>query len=353
MTLSSPNARRRGIAFIVAGFALVVLGAVLLTGRIGSAPAAASGEIFLAPTDSPGADTFTPSMAEPAPPSTVAEAVTAPAPSASGLVRASAASPGLYGGVRDRPSCATERLVGALTADDARARPWAGVFGIDRSDIGAYVGTLTPVLTRVDSRVTDYGLAGGRAVARPSILQAGTAVLVDRSGTPRVRCASGNPLGEPQPVASTPRYQGPAWPAFRPTTVVVVGAAPQPIPAIILVDIRTGVPFARIPGSVVIIDIDRLAAGVVVAVAEPGGRVTISGSRWPPGTSLRLTFDDPAVLLATTAADGAGNFSVVTTVPLGARPGAHRVTISGGGFTLLTPVYVVPPTPRVLARSGP
>ena len=346
-----PVGRGRRASLVCLALALLVSGLGLaVSGFRGRSPAtAAAGEIFLTPADSPGPNTFTPSVAAPPPPVTVAEAVTAPQPSSGGLIRAAGGAPGLYGGVRDAPSCATERLVAALSSDVSRARPWAGVFGLGPGDIAAFVGSLTPVVTRVDTRVTDFGLRAGRAVASPAILQAGTAVLVDGGGVPRVRCASGNPLGAPQPVATTPRYRGTPWPRFAPTTVIVVDRAPV-LPAIILVDLRTGVPFTRLPGSIVIIDLDQLRPGQVIAVAVPGGPVTITGSRWPPGTALTLTFDNPAVTIARATADGAGNFAVTATVPLGALPGPHQVTITGGGFTVVTTVYVVAgpgPAPRV------
>ena len=343
--------RRRGLVRLALGVALLLLGLalVMITRPSGGA---AAGEIFLEASDLPGSATFTPSIAEPPPPAPAPSATAVPEPSPGGLVRSDAASPGLYGGVRNAPSCRTRELVGALTADPVRARAWAGVVGIAPSDIGAYVDTLTPALLRVDTRVTDWSFARTRAVSRQAILQAGTAVLLDRSVAPRVRCASGNPLGEPQAVSVAPRYSGPRWPAFRPNTVVVVTPAPQPPPVIVLIDINTGLPFSRIPGSIVIIDIDRLGPGIVVAVAEPGGPVTITGARWPPGALLTLVFDNPVVTLGTVTADGAGAFSVVVRVPEGAAPGVHQVRISGGGFALDTPVYVVPRVPTAVARTA-
>jgi len=69
--------------------------------------------------------------------------------------------------------------------------------------------------------VTNHGFANGRATTLQSVLQAGTAVLVDPSGNPVVRCRCGNPLQPPAPVRS-PVLQGTPWPGFNPTTVVSV-----------------------------------------------------------------------------------------------------------------------------------
>jgi hypothetical protein len=328
---------------------LVVLAVtVFLAGRGGKS--AAAGEIFLEGSDQPGTQTFTPSIAA-APPSTKAPtATTTPTPSQGGLQKTNGNSPGLYGGQRDVPSCNAAALVSYLQANPGRAAPWAAALTIAPTDIKAYVDTLTPALLRVDTRVTDFGFADGKAVPRQTILQAGTAVLLDRTAFPRVRCESGNPLGEPRAVVSAPQYTGPRWPGFSPNTVVIVTPAPTTT-VIILIDIVTGNPFARIPGSIVIIDIDRPADGIVLIIVEPGGPARITGVNWPPGTAVTIAFDNPAVALATATADGGGNIAADVTFPLDAAPGVPTITISGGGFSVPQTVYVIPRAPR--ARVTP
>jgi hypothetical protein len=318
---------------------LMIVGVLtFLNGRGGKA--SASGEIFLASADSAGGDTFTPSVAAPPLPQQATTATTSPAPSSGGLVRANGGSPGLYGGARDVASCDAQKLTSYLEANPDHARPWAEASGIKVADIKAYVDTLTPVLTRIDTRVTDFGFAAGKAVPRQMIVQAGTAVFVDRTAFPRVRCASGNPLGEPQPVSRAPRYRGAPWTGFKPSTVVVITPAPTVI--LVLVDVRSGLIFVRIPGSVVIIDIDRPAEGETLAIVEPGGNATITGTNWPPGTPVTMTFDNPPVNLGAATADGGGNFTATVTVPLEATLGVHKVAIDGGGFAAAQRVFVVP-----------
>jgi hypothetical protein len=81
--------------------------------------------------------------------------------------------------------------------------------------------------------VTNHGFADGTATPRQSVLQAGTSVMVDRYGVPRVRCSCGNPLTEPAPVASlatatsdgTFVVVGQPWQQWNPSAVVVVGAS--------------------------------------------------------------------------------------------------------------------------------
>ncbi|HZN15854.1 MAG TPA: DUF6777 domain-containing protein [Acidimicrobiales bacterium] len=332
---------RLGLAVIL----MVVAVGIFLANR---SDAATNNDITLQGADVPGGNTFTPSIADPAP--APASALTAPQPSTAGIVTAKADAQGLYGGTRNGTNCNTTALVQYLETNANRARPWAGALGIASDDIRAYVGALTPVVARVDTRVTDYGFADGRAVPRQVVLQAGTDVLVDRAGLPRVRCASGNPLGPPQPISGTPDYRGPRWAGFSPATIVVVVPASTPV-ILILVDIRDLAIFVRLPGSIVIIDLDRgeLTGGLVVL--EAGQRARLTGRNWPAGTAVTLTFDNPAVTLATVNADGAGSIAADVTIPPAAAPGQHTVTFTGGGFTVTQTVYVIPraPTARVSA----
>jgi hypothetical protein len=170
--------------------------------------------------------------------------------------------------------------------------------------------------------------------------------MVDRTAFPRVRCASGNPLSEPRSVPASPSYTGPRWPGFQPTTIVVINPAP-PVTIILLFDPTTGLIFGRIPGSIVIIDIDRPPNDTILLVVEPGQPSTVSGANWPPGTVVEIRFDNPVVLLATVTAGGDGSFSVPVTVPATAAPGVHQVTMTGGGFTVNDTIYVIPPRVRV------
>lgn len=62
------------------------------------------------------------------------------------------------------------------------------------TDIDAYVAELTPAHLAADQRVTNHGYRNGSPTPRQSLLKAGTAVLVDAEGVPRVRCYCGNPL---------------------------------------------------------------------------------------------------------------------------------------------------------------
>jgi hypothetical protein len=344
LALDFPPERRTWrsyIRYIRLGLALlmvIIAGVVFITSRSSKAGA---GEIIRHPVDVPGTNTFTPSVAAPAPANAAAVNANPPA-SNSGLIQAKGDAPGLYAGARDVPSCNASALVGYLTSNPDKAAAWAGASGIDAANIKGFVDTLTPVLLRVDTRVTEYQFGGGKAIPKQAVLQSGTAVFLDRSAFPRIRCASGNPLSQPRAITSSPSYTGPTWPGFSPTTLVVITPTPTPV-ALVLIDIRTGAVFVRIPGSIIIIDIDRPALGIVIIIVEPGGPFTVTGTGFPPGAALTVTFDNPAVTLATPAADGAGNFTVRVNAPVGAAPGIHQVTTTGGGVSLPQPVYVIPP----------
>jgi hypothetical protein len=128
--------------------------------------------------------------------------------------RVSGAAPGLYGGTQLLSVCDRRLLVDFLLANSDKARAWAGVQGIPVGDIEAYVGGLTDVILQADTRVTNHGFSGGAATTIDTVLQAGTAVLVDSYGVPRVRCYCGNPLTPPRGLRGTPTYIGNPWPGF-------------------------------------------------------------------------------------------------------------------------------------------
>lgn len=183
---------------------------------------APSREVLLQPAAARGPDAFTPSTAQegaPAASGTAPEGVTgAPVPAAREL---SGATPGLYTGTRSVPSCNVAQQAALLTADPTRARSFAEAAGIPEAHVTAWLGGLTPVLLRADTRVTDHGYRDGRATAFQTVLQAGTAVLVDQYGTPRVRCACGSPLRAP---AAGPGavHAGKPWPGYAPDRVVAI-----------------------------------------------------------------------------------------------------------------------------------
>lgn len=218
-----------------------------------------AGEILLEPVSFQTPDPFTESVDErnPTPFSTAAPTTsTQPAPEADDSASTTAvpvrsvegSTPGLYGGTRDNATCDAQQLITFLQANGDKAAAWAGVLGVTVAAIPDYVRSLTPVVLQSDTRVTNHGYRDGRATTLNSVLQAGTAVLVDDRGVPRVKCACGNPLTEPAPVSGPATYTGQSWPSFDPADVVAVAPAPAPMTVIILVA-ENGEPFDRTVGT--------------------------------------------------------------------------------------------------------
>ncbi|MEV3967489.1 DUF6777 domain-containing protein [Streptomyces sp. NPDC050698] len=203
--------------------------------------AGAREELLLQPAAAPGPDPFTDSTAL-----TAATPSTAPR-TPSGTDRAlaarsgprslSGATPGLYGGTERTGSCDIGRQIGHLTRDRVGRRAFARVVGVSPVAVPDYIRALTPVVLRADTRVTGHGLRAGRVTRHQSVLQAGTAVLVDDRGVPRVRCACGNPLRPPTAPRGTPATRGTPWPGYRPGAVIVVTPAPRAVTGFTIVDI--------------------------------------------------------------------------------------------------------------------
>ncbi|WP_151475592.1 DUF6777 domain-containing protein [Streptomyces albicerus] len=203
------------------------------------------GEVFLQPVAAQGPDPFTGSTATttatPPPvtrtPQSPPTTGSAPA-TAEGARSVSGATPGLYGGTQRVGSCDVQRQIRFLTADQAKARAFAQAAGVSQPGIPDYLRGLTSVVLRADTRVTNHGFRDGRPTSYQSVLQAGTAVLVDNRGVPRVRCACGNPLKPPVAFEGTPGHNGSPWPGYRPAKVIVVTPAPQMIVNITIINIQ-------------------------------------------------------------------------------------------------------------------
>jgi hypothetical protein len=259
----------------------------------GSHAPAAGGEVFLEPAAEAGANPFTASVATVAIPApAVTTTSSTPASTVPGVITATQGSlPGLYGGTRDISSCDPEKLIAFLQANPDKAKAWAGVVAIDVASIPSYIRGLTPVVLTRDTRVTNHGYANGRATPRQSVLQAGTAVLVDQYGVPRAKCGCGNPLAPPVPTATTPKYVGVAWPGFSTTNVTVI-VRNVTVNTFVLVDLATGTQFGRPAGT---------TGGHDTATTTP--------TSLPPATTSPTTAPGatPAILLDISSIAGVSN----------------------------------------------
>ncbi|ARZ72047.1 hypothetical protein SMD11_6471 [Streptomyces albireticuli] len=225
----------------------------LLTGAVVVAAALAvfllrsdggSDEVFLQPAAADGNDPFTASTAKGA----GAEATDAPK-STGGTRAVEGSTPGLYGGTQSLASCDVERQIRYLTDDQAKARAFAGAAEITPDRIPSYLRGLTSAHLRTDTRVTNHGYKNGSATTYQAVLQAGTAVLVDDRGLPRVRCACGNPLGPPADAEGTPKAKGRSWSAYRAADVGTVSPAGKALDVLVLYDAHSEQWFERPVGT--------------------------------------------------------------------------------------------------------
>lgn len=254
---------------IIAAVALLLIGGVgvgvwLLTD---SEPELARGELFLEPVADPGPDAFMSSVAAQPLASVTPLPVEHPPPPATGDTAAAeqdtdgddagvtqvtgveATRPGLYGGTRDNSSCDVERMINFLETNTAQAQAFADVQGIDPQTLPTYLRGLTPVVLRADTLVINHGFSDGRATPRQSVLQTGTAVLVDGFGIPRVRCGCGNPLLPPQAPTANPTLTGSTWTGFDVNQIItVVNTTNINIDKFVIIDLNTNEPFEREPG---------------------------------------------------------------------------------------------------------
>jgi hypothetical protein len=293
------------------------------------------GELLLQPAADPGPDPFTDSTA-------LTAATPSPAPrTPAGTDRASTvsdgprslsgATPGLYGGTERTGSCDIGRQIGHLTRDPARGRAFAEAAGVSPASVPDHVRALTPVVLRADTRVTGHGFRAGRITRHQSVLQAGTAVLVDDRGLPRLRCASGNPLRPPVAPRGTPVTTGTPWPGYRPGEVIVVTAAPRAVNGFTIIDTASRAWIERRTGH----DVrhDRALPPPAWATHPPRpsrtpapdpGPGTRSASPWdaPADASLTDTDTDPPADTGSTDtdADGTPVPPAVETAPPPARP---------------------------------
>lgn len=292
------------VSALIAVIALVGIGLVLTSGdddSTGNGPdvsltgdtvddpsAMGPGEVLLEPVNMPTAHPFTddgrlgtevqPTVSLP---DISLPTTTAPlAPDQVPLPQVSGATPGLYGGTRNEQVCDKEQMITYLEANLDKAAAWAGVQGIAVADLRAYMGTLTPMILTYDTRVTNHGFKNGQAYAHPSVLQAGSAVLVDQFGVPRAKCSCGNPLTPPEPLTQAPIYVGPQWPTFTPTTVIVVVPTDAVVGGFTIVDLGNGTLIVRPVGANP--DTPDLATGDV--------RVTLT---WNDTADLDLAVIDP------------------------------------------------------------
>jgi len=342
------GARRGATPVIVA--VVVVIALLAAAGAFVLLRGGSDGDIVaLEPATSAGADPFTATVAvgEPAdfPQTVVARTAevrdTLEPDAATGTLVATGTTPGLYGGTRDDASCDVEALAAFLAEDEAKAGAWAGVLDIGTADIPGYLAGLVPVVLTTDTLVTNHGFADGVATPRQAVLQAGTAVMVDDRGTPRVRCSCGNPLtpaAERDLAAS--ELEGEQWSGFETAAVAVVSPG-DAATSLTLTDLRTGEPFEAPVGSVDATWIAAAGEAYGSSPGEPTGAILTS----PDGVEW-------STALTTTPMRGVATSADLAVVVGDDGRGAGAIHTSPDGASWSAPIDVVDPLAAVAHGDG-
>jgi hypothetical protein len=165
-----------------------------------------------------------------------------------------------------------------LQQNPDKGNAWASTLGIPPDQISTYVQRLTPVILRSDTRLTNHGFKKGRATSFQTVLQAGTAVLVDDKGDVVTKCYCGNPLTAP--VSYPPVYGGPKWTGFSSNNLTIIRQNVTVITIFILIDIRTNQPFQRPAGT----DGTQDRPGTTPAPQTPTPQ-PVPGTQAPPRTA--------------------------------------------------------------------
>jgi hypothetical protein len=320
-----------------------------------SAPAAAA--VTAQPVSTPGADPFTPAVGKDTP------GLTPPPPATRGPTAYTANLPGLYAGTPNYATCDAQQLIHALAQNPTKLAAWASTLGVQPSRLRSYVHGLTPVTLRTDTRVTDHAFVDGRASPIQTVLEAGTAVLVNGHGEPVVKCYSGSPLTTAVPAAA-PVYTGPLWSGFAPTGVAIIRRSPAVIKVFKLYDPDSGEIFARPAGTTGRKD-GRLEATLAPTITPTGPtptaptrrnphaiivsgggthRISVSGFPADATLSIALTRPDGAIASYTIGTDAAGNGTYVFPHGGDLAPGAYsaRITDPQSGDTALLSITVTP-----------
>ena len=364
--VAAPTPRSRRPLIIGAVAVLVVVGAALVLPRLlgPSAPdvpsaAAEATTLVLEPAAEAGENPFTATVtareldtAAPLVAAVVSRSVEltqqVSADAVTGTLGLDGATPGLYGGSNELSVCDAEALVAFLGDDQAKAAAWAGVLGITPEQIPDLVVSLTPVVLTTDTLVTNHGFSAGVATPRHSVLQAGTAVLVDRRGVPAVRCECGNPLLAPEVTTAVADAEtvGSGWEGLDLARIVTVTASAADVPTFTVADLRSGELVDQSVGPV-------QAAAVYIATTSNHAQIP-TGAEIPPLVGSIRTSPDGAewsVALETTPMlDVATGDGLAVAVGLGDGGGA--IHTSTDGLTWSAPIEVVDPLTAVAHGDG-
>jgi serine/threonine protein kinase len=245
---------------VVVLIAAAGVGGVLLRNVLSSKPTGS--ELVLTGATDPGANSFMPPAAPPPPTNTQPPPTLQPHGNGPVVTQPLPGDRiGLYGGTLDNAACDRDQMISFLGSHPTQASAivealnsdptlfWSGGNRLTPADIPTYLRELTPMLLRLDTRVTNHGFDGTHPTTLQSVLQTGTAVFVDAHGVPRARCYCGNPLTAPVALTDPPKPVGTPWPGYNPAALAEVQPSTTTITTFVLVDVVTGHAFNRPAGT--------------------------------------------------------------------------------------------------------
>jgi hypothetical protein len=267
----------------------------------------------------------------------------------------------LFGGSGSQKYCDPEALIAFLMSHPDKAAAWVEGLNADPTlqwsggnqltvnDIPTYIHELTPTFLAVDTRVTNHSYVNGHAVPHQSVLQAGTAVLVDKFGIPRARCACGNPLIPPKKVRN-PHYHGDCWlddtttttRRRRPTTTTSSSTSLSSTSTSTLSSTSTTGRITAEQPAAARLDGDSIQ----LILGRPSHRCGSDAYCSPPGCDVTTTVPETTTSLPTTTTEGATTTTCVPGIVAGAgcvTPTTSRARVSGGTTPKTTPP-TTPPT---------
>jgi hypothetical protein len=275
---------------------------------------------------------------------------------------------GLYGGSADRVVCDREKMVDYLERNPVKAAAWRTVTGA--KDVRAYASGLSPGFLTYDTRVTNHGFKDGTTTSFPSVLQTGTAVLLDNRGLPRVRCDSGSPLSEPQGDIGDEEFGGTGWQNLNPDSVVTVEKSEVPLEELKLIEVGADTSQGPSPTSgpapapVILRDLIGAAMPVVapdivlpedlIVTSVPVQTVRITSSTSTPVTELTTTPSTTTTTESTTTESSTPTTTteitdttpeIKPTDPSILPPAGGEIVPQDGALIVGEPRTVVVPTP--------
>jgi tRNA A-37 threonylcarbamoyl transferase component Bud32 len=245
----------------------------------------------------------------------------------------SGATEGIYRAVKGGSPCDRDGLSAFFMQNPSIADLWVRAVAGDpvlatteafrsvtATTLPGYIAALTPVLLRADTQVTAFARTADAVAARQSVLQAGTAVLVDERGLPRLRCHGATPLTSPARNTPTANRAGDPWPGFELRATVVMTPAANPLHQFGLADPTGATIFRRPAGSAGAKDIDQVPQTALLegAYVVQGTQVACSGlkscdTQKPMTMTVQLRNCSPTQCTISANAYWDGEFPLVAT----------------------------------------